>query len=89
MRKVTIAAATTVLMFHPIAFAQQSGTAQEARAMLDKAIAALKADRDVALSMFNKGEGGFKDLATSMHSASGSRMDGALPIRSRFRLERI
>ena len=26
-----------------------------------KAVAALKADRDVALAMFNKGEGGFRD----------------------------
>jgi hypothetical protein len=37
------------------------GTAQEARAMLDKAVAAVKADRDLALGMFNKGEGGFRD----------------------------
>jgi signal transduction histidine kinase len=29
--------------------------------MLDKAVAAVKADRDVALAMFNKGEGGFRD----------------------------
>jgi hypothetical protein len=29
--------------------------------MLDKAVAAVKADRDMALGMFNKGEGGFKD----------------------------
>jgi signal transduction histidine kinase len=45
------------------AFAQQGqlGTPQEARAMLDKAVAAVKADRDVALAMFNKGEGGFRD----------------------------
>jgi signal transduction histidine kinase len=45
------------------AFPQQGqfGTAQEARAMLDKAIAAVKSDKDVALAMFNKGEGGFKD----------------------------
>jgi Single Cache domain 2 len=42
-------------------FAQQGGTAQEARAMLDKAVAAVKADRDLALAMFNKGEGGFRD----------------------------
>jgi hypothetical protein len=37
------------------------GTAEEARAMLVKAIAAVKADRDVAISMFQKGEGGFRD----------------------------
>jgi Single Cache domain 2 len=45
------------------AFAQQGqlGAPQEARAMLDKAVAAVKADQAVALAMFNKGEGGFKD----------------------------
>jgi hypothetical protein len=29
--------------------------------MLTKAVAAVKADRDVALAMFTKGEGGFRD----------------------------
>src|SRR5262245_66541284 len=44
------------------AFAQaQYGTAGEAKAMLERAIAAVKADKDKALAMFNKGEGGFKD----------------------------
>ena len=42
-------------------FAQQGGTAQEARAMLDKAVATVKADQAVALAMFIKGEGGFRD----------------------------
>jgi hypothetical protein len=44
-------------------FAQQGqvGTAAEAKAMLEKAVAAVKADQAVALAMFNKGEGGFKD----------------------------
>jgi hypothetical protein len=37
------------------------GTAAEARAMLDKAAAAVKADRAGALEKFAKGEGGFKD----------------------------
>jgi Single Cache domain 2 len=44
------------------AFAQgKFGTAEEAKAMLEKAIAAVKADKAKALDMFNKGEGGFKD----------------------------
>ena len=44
------------------AFAQQQfGTAEEARAMLTKAVAAVKADKAKALDMFNKGEGGFLD----------------------------
>lgn len=54
---------TAALTFSTAVFAQQaqSGTAQEAKAMLDKAVAAVKADREVALAMFNKGEGGFRD----------------------------
>jgi Single Cache domain 2 len=45
------------------AIAQQAqfGTAAEAKAMLERAVAAVKADKAKALEMFNKGEGGFKD----------------------------
>ena len=41
------------------AFAQ--GTAAEAKAMLEKAVAAVKADKTKALETINKGEGGFLD----------------------------
>jgi len=37
------------------------GTAQEARAMLHRAVAAVKQNKTKALAMFNSGEGGFKD----------------------------
>ena len=40
--------------------AGQYGTPQEAKAMLEKAVAAVKEDKGKALDMFNKGEGGFK-----------------------------
>ena len=50
-----------VLTLSATAFAQQLGTADEAKGMLLKAVAALKADRDVTLGMINKGEGGFRD----------------------------
>src|SRR6516164_10601127 len=39
----------------------QYGTSAEAKAMLEKAVAAVKADKAKALDMFNKGEGGFLD----------------------------
>ena len=57
------AVSAAALTFSPAAFAQQSqfGTAQEARTMLDKTVAAVKADKAKALDMINKGEGGFKD----------------------------
>jgi hypothetical protein len=41
------------------AFAQQ-GTAQDARAMLEKTAAAIKADREFTLGQINRGEGGFR-----------------------------
>jgi signal transduction histidine kinase len=43
------------------ASADDSGTAAEARAMLEKAVAALKANPAEALAKFQKGEDGFKD----------------------------
>jgi hypothetical protein len=63
-RTFTIATASAAaLVLSSATFAQQGqlGAPQEARAMLDKAAAAVKADRDVALAMFIKGEGGFRD----------------------------
>ena len=41
--------------------AGEFGTAEEARAMLEKAVEAVKADKAGALEKFTKGEGGFKD----------------------------
>ena len=63
VRKFVIAAASAaVLAVSPAAFAEQTGgTADEAKAMLMKAIAAVRADEAKALDMFNTGEGGFRD----------------------------
>jgi hypothetical protein len=66
MVRAFIIAAASVAAFalSATAFAQQSaqfGTAEEAKAMLVKVVAAVKADKAKALDMFNKGEGGFKD----------------------------
>jgi hypothetical protein len=58
------AAAAALITLSPTTYAQQpgqSGTAPEAKAMLLKAVAAVKADKAKALDMFNKGEGGFLD----------------------------
>lgn len=57
------AVSAAALTLSAAAFAQQSqfGTAQEARTMLDKAVAAVKGNEAKALDMFNKGEGGFKE----------------------------
>ena len=60
LRKLVIGALSAMaVLFSTTAFAQ--GTAAEAKAMLDKAVAAVKADKAKAIAMFNAGEGGFKD----------------------------
>src|SRR5580700_2240244 len=52
------------------------GTADEAKAMLMKAVAAVKADKAKALDMFNKGEGGFLDR--DLYPFCGNISDGKI-----------
>jgi signal transduction histidine kinase len=60
-------------LFCTAAFAQtSSGTPQEAKAMLEKAVEAVKADKAKALDMFNKGAGGFKDRDLYVFCANAS-----------------
>jgi hypothetical protein len=54
-----VAAALTAV--HGAAWANDSGTEPEARAMLERAIAALKQDETAALASFTAGAPGFKD----------------------------
>lgn len=62
-RKLVLAVMSAVVMGGAAtAFAAgEYGTAEEAKAMLDKAVAAVKANKADALAKFAKGEGGFKD----------------------------
>ena len=55
------AASAAVLALSATAFAADHGTADEAKAMLTKAVAAVKADKAKTLDLINKGEGGFLD----------------------------
>jgi Single Cache domain 2 len=74
---VIVALSAAILALSPVAFAQQTGgTADEAKAMLMKALAAVKADRVKALEMFNKGEGGFRDRDLYVFCANAS--DGTI-----------
>jgi hypothetical protein len=54
----------------------QFGTQKEARAMLEKAIDAVKVNKANALAMFNKGEGGFRDRDLYVFCANAT--DGVL-----------
>jgi signal transduction histidine kinase len=61
-RKVVFAGIyAAILSTAAVAETAQYGTADDAKAMLEKAVAAMKADKTKALDMFTKGEGGFKD----------------------------
>jgi hypothetical protein len=71
--------AAILVLFTPVAAPAtqaQFGTEAEAKAMLNRAVAALKADKEKALEMFNKGEGGFKDRDLYVFCANAS--DGIL-----------
>ena len=75
---VIAAAAVAALTLSSTTFGQQQsgGNGDEAKAMLTKAVAAVKAHKAKALDMFNKGEGGFKDRDLYVFCASVS--DGRL-----------
>jgi len=68
---VLLSTATSVLAADP-----QFGTEAEAKAMLGKAVAAVKENKEKALEMFNKGEAGFKDRDLYVWCANAS--DGVI-----------
>src|SRR5205823_5783936 len=68
---IAIGLAATLVLSSSSLFAEQ-----EAKAMLEKAVAALKDDKAKALAMFNKGEGGFKDRDLYVFCANAS--DGVM-----------
>ena len=53
-------------------WAADFGTAEEAKAILERAVAAVKEDKAKALDMFNNGEGGFKDRDLYVWCANAS-----------------
>ena len=62
MRRTLFGFATLVMLAgSTVAMAQSLGTATEAKALLDKGVAAIKADKAKALANFSKADGGFKD----------------------------
>ena len=76
---IAIGLAATLVLSSSSSFAAEEakfGSEQEAKAMLEKAVAALKDDKAKALAMFNKGEGGFKDRDLYVFCANAS--DGVL-----------
>jgi len=76
-----------VLTLSAAVFAQQGqlGTAEEAKAMLDKVVAAVKADRDVGWRCSTM-ERAALGTATSIHSALESQTGRTSPVRSTFEL---
>jgi signal transduction histidine kinase len=63
MKRITLLAmvVSLVIAFTTPVIAADFGTAAEAKAMLERAVTALKANQAKALADFTKGEGGFKD----------------------------
>ena len=69
-----VVAYSAVLVLFTVASvaAAQYGTAEEAKAMLDRAVAAVKQDKAKALDMFNKADGGFRDRDLYVFCANAS-----------------
>jgi signal transduction histidine kinase len=61
IKTATASAAAITLSTIVIAQQGQMGTAQEAKALLERAIPVVQADKAAAFAKFNKGEDGFKD----------------------------
>lgn len=61
LKQLLIALSALIMTHVATAFAADYGTAAEAKAMLEKAVAAIKANKAEALAKIAKGEGGFKD----------------------------
>ncbi len=61
MRKIIIGALASLVAMTLSATGYAQGTEAEAKAMLTKAVAAVKTDQAKAIDMFHKGEGGFLD----------------------------
>jgi signal transduction histidine kinase len=61
LHKTLLATLSAVALATSAYAAGEFGTSAEAKAMLDKAAAAIKANKADALAKFAKGEGGFKD----------------------------
>ena len=61
MKSMLVWMAVILTFCAPSVWAAEFGTAEEAKVMLERAVAAVKEDKAKALDMFNKGEGGFKD----------------------------
>jgi hypothetical protein len=76
MFRLAASVALSLLFVAATAQAGQYGTTKEAKAMLQRAVAAVKEDKGKALDMFNKGEGGFKDRDLYVFCANAS--DGIL-----------
>jgi Single Cache domain 2 len=76
LRKLLIGAASVAALTSVTLAEGQFGTAAEAKAMLEKAVAAVKADKAKALDQMQKGEGGFKDRDLYAYCANAG--DGAM-----------
>ncbi len=73
LRNLGLVVASVLVLFTATSVpAADFGTAEEAKAMLERAVAAVKEDRAKALDMFNKGEGGFKDRDLYVWCANAS-----------------
>jgi len=90
-RKIAVLLVSAILLSSSaLAQVSQSGTAEEAKALLEKAVEALKADKTKALEMFNKDEGGFRNGDLYVFCADASTgVETAHPTHQGFKLQEV
>ena len=82
--------AVFALTLSAAAFGQEYGTAEEARAMLERAVAAIKQDKAKALEMFNEESGAFRDRDLYVFCANQSDgIETAHPTHKGFKLSEM
>jgi Cache domain len=74
--RTAVAVAALAAAIPALAQKAEIGNAAEAKAMLEKAVTAVKADKAKAIDAFNKGEGGFKDR--DLYPFCGNAGDGQM-----------
>jgi signal transduction histidine kinase len=83
-------AAVFAVTLSAAAFGQEYGTAEEARAMLERAVAAVKQDKAKALETFNEANGPFRDRDLYVFCANASDgIETAHPTHKGFKLSEM
>ncbi len=85
--RTAFASALILMITAGVTLAGESGTREQAKSMLERAVVVLKADKHRALALFTRGGGGFKDRDLYVFCAGPDGMITAHPYVQSFNLK--